>query len=275
MQTQTSSFQGKIRLKIFTRTWIPDNQPTGVIVLVHGLNSHSGYYQWTAEQFVEQGYAVFALDLQGRGESEGERYYIENIYDWVSDVDTLVESAKKQYGNLPIFVLGHSAGGVLACLYVLEHQEKIKGLICESFAFQVPAPDFALTVLKGLSHIAPHLHTIKLKNEDFSRDLSVVERMNNDPLIANESQPAKTMEQLVLADERLKKEFSQIHIPVFIIHGTADKATKYSGSQFFYENVGTVDKSLKLYEGHYHDLLNDLGKEIVMNDIADWIKNHI
>lgn len=275
MQTQTSSFQGKAQLKIFTRTWTPDVQPTGVVVLVHGLNSHSGYYQWTAEQFVGQGYAVFALDLQGRGESEGERFYIENIYDCVSDIDTLLESAKKQYSNLPFFVLGHSAGGVLACLYALEHQGKIKGLVCESFAFQVPAPDFALTVLKGLSHIAPHLHSVKLKNEDFSRDLSVVERMNNDPLIANESQPTKTMEQLVLADERLKNEFSKIHIPVFIIHGTADKATRYSGSQMFYENVGTSDKSLKLYEGHYHDLLNDLDKEVVMNDIAGWIKNHI
>jgi len=275
MQTQTSSFQGKAKLKIFTRTWTPDSQPAGVIVLVHGLNSHSGYYQWTAEQFVEQGYAVLALDLQGRGESEGERFYIENIYDCVSDIDTLVESAKKQHSNLPIFVLGHSAGGVLACLYALEHQEKIKGLICESFAFQVPAPDFALAVLKGLSHIAPHLHSVKLKNEDFSRDKSVVERMNNDPLIADESQPTKTMEQLVLADERLKKEFPKIHIPVFIIHGTADKATRYSGSQLFYDNVGTADKSLKLYEGHYHDLLNDLDKELVMNDIAEWIKKHI
>jgi alpha-beta hydrolase superfamily lysophospholipase len=116
---------------------------------------------------------------------------VQNIYDYVSEVDQLVDIAKAAHQDLPVFMLGHSAGGVVACLYTLEKQEKISGLICESFAYQVPAPDFALTVLKGLSHVAPHLHTVKLKNEDFSRNPTVVEFMNNDPLIAHESQPTK------------------------------------------------------------------------------------
>ncbi|GAB3792608.1 alpha/beta hydrolase [Spirosoma humi] len=272
MQTQTSNFKNQAGVKIFTRTWLPDENARGIIVITHGLNSHSGYYQWTAEQFTAQNYAVYSLDQQGRGQSEGERFYTDNIYDAVADVDYIVDLAKKEQPNLPVFILGHSAGGVLACLYTLEHQEKLNGLICESFAFKVPAPDFALAVLKGISHIAPHLHTIKLKNEDFSRNPDVVAFMNNDPLIADESQPSKTMEQLVKADERLEQEFSKITFPVFILHGTDDKATKPGGSQFFYDNVGSTDKTLKLYEGHYHDLLNDLDKEIVMNDIVEWVK---
>jgi len=274
MQPKTSTFESKSGLKIFTRTWLPVENARGVIVIVHGLNSHSGYYQWVAEQFTAQNYSVYALDLEGRGNSEGERFYVQSIYDYVNEVDQLVDIAKAAFESLPIFVLGHSAGGVISCLYTLEHQDKINGLICESFAYQVPAPDFALTILKGLSHLAPHLHTIKLKNEDFSRDVAIVETMNNDPLIAHESQPSKTMEQLVIADERLKKEFSLITLPVLILHGTNDKATKYSGSQFFYDNAGTADKTLKLYEGHYHDLLNDIGKEKVMADIQGWVNEH-
>jgi len=82
------------------------------------------------------------------------------------------------------------------------------------------------------------------------------------------------MEQLVIADERLKKEFSLITVPVLILHGTNDKATKYSGSQFFYDNAGTADKTLKLYEGHYNDLLNDIDKEKVMADIQGWVIEH-
>ncbi len=271
MQPETSSFYNKAGLKIFTRAWLPEKDTRGVVVIVHGLNSHGGYYQWAAAQFTDSNYAVYALDLEGRGQSEGERFYVESIYDFVNEVDQLVEIAKASHPDLPVFLLGHSAGGVVACLYTLEHQEKLKGLICESFAYQVPAPDFALAILKGLSHIAPHLHTIKLKNEDFSRDTQIVEAMNSDPLIAGESQPTKTMEQLVIADERLKKEFSQITLPVLILHGTADKATKYSGSEFFYNNTGASDKTLKLYEGHYHDLLNDLDKEKVIADIKEWI----
>ena len=274
MQTQPVTFKNKAGLKIFTRTWLPVGDIRGIIIITHGLNSHSGYYQWVAEQFTADNYAVYAPDQQGRGLSEGERFYTDNIYDLVADVDHVVDLAKKKHPKVPVFLLGHSAGGVLACLYTLEHQAKINGLICESFAFKVPAPDFALAVLKGVSHIAPHLHTIKLKNEDFSRNSEVVAFMNSDPLITSESQPSKTMEQLVKADERLEKEFSKITLPVFILHGTHDKATKTSGSQFFYDNAGSPDKSLKLYEGHYHDLLNDTDKEIVMNDILEWVKNH-
>jgi alpha-beta hydrolase superfamily lysophospholipase len=139
----------------------------------------------------------------------------------------------------------------------------------------VPAPDFVLAVLKGVSHIAPHAHVLRLKNEDFSRDPQVVASMNSDPLIENEVQPTLTVAEMVRADERLKREFPRITLPVLILHGTEDRATKPEGSRFFYETAGSSDKALKLYEGHYHDLLNDFGKEIVMADITAWIAERI
>ena len=90
-------------------------------------------------------------------------------------------------------------------MYTLDHQAEISGLICEDFAYEVPAPEFALAVLKGLSYVLPNAHVLKLDNADFSRDPKVVEAMNNDPLIANESQPTETVAALVRADERLKR----------------------------------------------------------------------
>jgi alpha-beta hydrolase superfamily lysophospholipase len=139
----------------------------------------------------------------------------------------------------------------------------------------VPAPDLALGVIKGLSHVAPHAPVLKLKNEDFTRDPVAVEALNNDPLTAGEVQPAKTVAALVRADERLKKEFPLMTLPVFILHGTVDKATVPSGSQFFYDTVGSTDKTLKMYEGHFHDLLNDIGKEEVMGDMTAWIEKRL
>ena len=92
-----------------------------------------------------------------------------------------------------------------------------------------------------------------------------------DPLIAHETQPTKTVAELVRSDERLKEEFARIRLPLLILHGTEDKAAKSSGSQFFYDRAGSTDKTLKLYEGHFHDLLNDVGKDTVMSDITSWI----
>jgi acylglycerol lipase len=139
----------------------------------------------------------------------------------------------------------------------------------------LPAPDFALAVFKGLSHVAPHAHLLHLPNERFSRDPKAVQAMNSDPLIANETQPTQTMAAMVRADERLKKEFPLITLPVLILHGTFDKNTRPSGSQHFYDRAGSTDKTLKLYEGGFHDLLNDIDKELVMRDINDWISARV
>jgi acylglycerol lipase len=276
--TQTAvgeTFDGTGGLKIFFRSWRPEGNPRAVVVICHGVNSHGGQYTWAAEQFVKHGLAACAVDLRGRGESEGERFYVENVADYVSDVAGLVKIAKSRHPGLPVFLLGHSAGGVVSAVYTLENQAELTGFICESFAFQVPAPGFALAAIKGLSHIAPRLPVLKLKNEDFSRDPKAVEALNNDPLTAHEVQPAITVAALVRADERLREEFPRMTLPVLIMHGTADKATVCHGSQFFYETVGSGDKTLKLYEGHYHDLLNDVGKEGVMADINAWIDRHV
>jgi acylglycerol lipase len=262
-------------LQIFIRSWIPAAAPRAIVGIVHGVKSHSGYYHWAAKQLVAQGFAVYALDLHGRGQSDGERFYLEQMSDYVDDAHALVTLAKGRHPSVPFFLLGHSAGGVISSVYTLEHQAELSGFICESFAFQVYAPDFALTVLKGLSHLAPHLHVLDLKSEDFSRDPAAVRAMLEDPLIAGEVQPTNTVAELARADERLKEEFPLITLPLLILHGTADKVTKPAGSQFFYDTAGSRDKTLKLYDGHAHDLLNDIGRERVMADIVTWIETRL
>jgi acylglycerol lipase len=257
---------------IFVRSWYPSGPARAVVAIVHGVKSHSGYYRWTGEQLASRGCAVHAVDLRGRGQSDGERFYIDAFDEYLSDVDTLLGVARAENPTLPLFLLGHSAGGVISSIYTLEHQSALAGFICESFAFQVYAPDLVLSLVKGLSHLVPHVHVLNLKSEDFSRDPAAVQAMLDDPLIAGEVQPTNTVAELARADDRLEREFDQITLPVLILHGTADKVTKPAGSQRFFDRTGSRDKTLKLYEGHAHDLLNDRGKEGVLNDIAEWIE---
>jgi alpha-beta hydrolase superfamily lysophospholipase len=272
MAAKEETIENYSGLKLFVRSWQPSGTARAVVAICPGFNSHSGYFLWVGEQLAASGFAVYAVDLRGRGRSEGERFYVERVGEYEDDLAELIRLAKSRQPGLPVFLLGHSAGGVVSCIYALDYQQELAGLICESFAFEVPAPDFALQVLKGLAHIAPHAHVLTLKNEDFSRDPNAVAAMNADPLIAHESQPSQTVAALVHADERLRKEFGNITLPVLILHGTADKATRPQGSQFFHDHAGSKDKTLKFYQDYFHDPLNDIGKEMVMADIKSWIE---
>lgn len=259
--------------KLFLRHWQPPEGQSarGSLVLCHGFNSHGGQYLRAAEDFAARGFAVTAADLRGRGRSEGERFYVEDVADYVSDLSLAIEFARSQQPGLPLYLLGHSAGGVVSVSYALDYQDRIDGLICEDFAFRVYAPNFALKLLEGASHFFPHAHVLKLNMEDFSRDPAWVAQLKADPLTLDETQPVQTVAALARAGERLAREFARITLPVLILHGTADKATRPEGSEQFHREAGSADKTLKLYEGGYHDLLNDLGHEQVIDDIAGWI----
>jgi acylglycerol lipase len=274
-QPKTSTFINQKGLHIFYRNWVPEGQPKGIVLIIHGLNSHSGYYLDFATQLKENGFEVYAMDLAGRGRSEGERYYIADYHDVLADIDLLMDIARSACPSRPVFIFGHSAGGVFASAYAVQNQPKLHGLISESFAFQIPAPAFALAAIKFLARIIPHTRLVKLNNQDFSRDQSFVFKMDNDPLLENEKQPAKTMQQLLLAAEYLKKEMPAIKLPVMILHGTADKATEPAGSEYFMKHVSSADKQLKLYEGHYHDLLNDKYNGIIVRDILFWLNEKV
>ena len=187
----------------------------------------------------------------------------------------VVTLAKSREPGLKVFLLGHSAGGVVGCTWTLDHQKEIAGFICESFAYKVPAPAPVLAVVRFLARITPRLPVLKLHMKDFTRDPIALATLEADPLCKGEKQPARTVAALLAATDRMKVEFHTLTLPLLIMHGTQDKATMPAGSREFYEAAGSNDKTLKLYEGHFHDLLNDLGKEQVMHDIQSWIDARI
>jgi acylglycerol lipase len=273
--TTEETFQSTGGATIFYRSWLPASTPKAVVVLQHGFNSHSGQYDWAATQFAAAGYAVYAGDLRGRGKSSGKRFYVSSFSEYISDISGVADIARSRHPGLKVFVLGHSAGGVIATSYTLDNQDKVAGLICESFAYRIPAPEFALDFFAFLSHFFPNAPGVKLNNAHFTRDPAALALLNADPLIANETQPLKTVAEMWKADRRLQVSFGKIKVATLIIHGTKDQATVPAGSEFFYKNSGAADKTLKLYEGHFHDLLSDTGKEIVMGDILQWVNTRV
>ena len=268
------SIEGKAG-RLFVRQWPAQGEPVASLVICHGFNAHSGHYARAAEAFAARGFAVTALDLRGRGRSDGERFYVDSIDDYVSDLSGAVELVRADAPHLPIYLLGHSAGGMTAVAYAIDNQDRIAGLICESFALRVAAPDIVLQLLRGASHIVPHAPILRLKAEDFSRDPAWIAHLNADPLIDDEVQPIRTVAALARASERLEQAFGRITLPLLILHGTADRATRPDGSQRFFDAAGSSDKTLHLYEGYYHDLLNDIGRDRVLNDVGNWIEKRV
>jgi acylglycerol lipase len=264
------SFTGRGGTRLHMRSWRPET-PRAVVVICHGVNSHSGQYLWTGGRLVEAGFAVYAYDHRGRGRSEGPRFYIDDIREYTEDLGTFIRLAKQREPGLEVFLLGHSAGGVTSCTWALDHQREIAGFVCESFAFEVPAPAPVLAFVRIVARFAPRLPVLKLKMKDFTRDPAALQALEADPLTLGEVQPARTVAALLAATDRMRREFPTITLPLLILHGTADKATVPAGSEFFHRTAGSVDKTLQLYEGHYHDLLNDLGKENVIADVIRWI----
>ncbi|MGE5714517.1 MAG: lysophospholipase [Betaproteobacteria bacterium] len=264
------SFIGRGGTRLHMRCWRPA-APRATVVICHGLNSHSGQYLWTGERLESAGFAVYTYDHRGRGKSEGRRFYIEDVAEYTDDLGTLIALAKSREPGRKVFLLGHSAGGVVSCTWALDHQSQIDGFICESFAFEVPAPAIVLSLVRFLGRAAPGLPALKLKMKDFTRDPAALRALEADPLTRGEAQPAGTVAALLKATDRMRREFQAITLPLLIMHGTRDKATVPAGSKLFYERAGSRDKTLKLYEGHFHDLLNDFGKEAVLVDVVAWI----
>ncbi|RZM20534.1 MAG: alpha/beta fold hydrolase, partial [Sphingomonas sp.] len=225
--------------RLFVRHWPAIGTGGASLVLCHGFHAHSGHYARAAEVFAQRSFAVTALDLRGRGRSEGARAYVDTFDEYASDLARAIDLARSLTPDLPVYPLGHSAGGVIA-----------------------------LTILKGTSNIVPHARVLRLKMADFSRDPAWVEQLELDPLVRDEVQPVQTVAALARAADRLRVDFGRIVLSILILHGTGDKAANAQGSQDFFEAAGASDKTLKLYEGHYHDLLNDLDRDRVTNDIG-------
>ena len=130
---------------------------------------------------------MYAVDCVAADNSDGERFYVEDFEDYVSDVEAVVKVAKSRESSLPFSSSVTAQAELSLASTRLIINSNWLGLICESFTQELPAPDFALASFKGLGRLAPHAHILHLPNERFSRDRRAVETMNEDPLIAHET----------------------------------------------------------------------------------------
>jgi alpha-beta hydrolase superfamily lysophospholipase len=275
--TGTLTGAGAGAVGIFWQSWAPEERPArGVVVIVHGFGEHSGRYEHVAQRLVAEGYAAYALDHRGHGRSEGPRAVIDRLADAVSDIDRLTVLAGDAHPGLPVFMLGHSMGGLLAVQYALEHQDRLTGLLLSgALAALDAAPAPSRLIARVLSAVAPRAGLIALDASLVSRDPQVVAAYRADPMVHHGKLPARTVAELIAAGRRFPELVAEIRVPTLIMYGSEDRLCPPSGSVMLGERIGAADITVIPYEGLYHEILNEPEQETVLHDMCGWLDAHV
>ncbi|TLZ51317.1 MAG: lysophospholipase [Methanobacteriota archaeon] len=274
VQHGESTFEAGDGVKLFERSWT-GGPPKAAVILVHGLKDHSARYEELAGDLARRRFAVYAADLRGHAKSGGPRVYVDAFDEYLADLDLVLQRTRDRVPGKPIFLLGHSMGGAIVALFAITRKPDVRGIILSGAGIRVPATISPRTVrlTKRIGRILPRLRVLKTKNSDFSRDPAVVGDMDTDPLIDNRKAPARTASEFVRAMERIQAGAGELTTSLLVLHGTGDRLTNPDGSRELVSKAASKDKTLKLYEGFYHDLVHEPGKERVLRDIVEWLES--
>lgn len=270
-------FKTQDGLKLFAQWWTPRPGPSkAAVIIVHGLKDHSRRYAETAQKLTQSNYSVYAFDLRGHGDSEGQRVWVDSFEDYVNDLQKFYDIVQKKEPNKPVFLFGHSMGGAIVTMFSLRKSRPVAGMVLSAPALKLDVGSFTTGSTKYLvAPLLPTLAVLKLKEEDFSRDPKVVEDINKDPLIYHDAGPAKTASELFKAVDSIQENMAKIETPFITLHGQNDLLTMYEGSTDLFQISKAKGKSLKLYQQAYHDLLHEPEKEKVFNDMLTWLEGRL
>lgn len=258
--------------------WSTASAPRATVALVHGLAEHAGRYAALAQRLNDAGIELLAIDLRGHGRAPGRRAWVERFDDYLHDADALVGVASRS--GAPLFLMGHSMGGAIAALYAVERADArdrpFAGLILSSPALAPgrDVPRWMLSLSQVISRVWPGFPALKIDAALLSRDPKVVADNIADPLVHHGAVPARTGAELLLAMARIERGRDALRVPLLVYHGTEDKLTEPDGSRAFGAHAGSPDKTLTLYEASYHETMNDLDRDRVIDALIAWIAAH-
>jgi len=271
------NFKGVRNVNIYYQGWIPEGNVKAALLVVHGLGEHSGRYMNVVSHFVPLGYAVYGLDHIGHGKSGGEREMLVRFEDFIEPLVTYHKRVTGWQPGKPVFIYGHSLGGLITSFHLLEHQADFKGAIISAPAVKVPdnISPLVIAIGKVLSTIAPRAGLIGLDTFYLSHDKTVVDTCNADPLVFHGKMPARLCAEMLRAMSRVTAEAGKISLPLFILQGSGDKIVDPAGALMLYEKAGSKDKTLKIYEGLYHEVHNELERAAMFKELEAWLQARV
>lgn len=255
----------------------PAQNPKATVLIAHGYAEHLGRYAHVAAALNDSGYSVYAVDHWGHGKSDGERGFVPAFSVFLDGIDALLAEAKSTYPGKKRFLIGHSMGGLVAANYLIERQGEFAGAVLSGPSIKAveEPPAAVLFIGRVLSKLAPKAGLISLDANLVSRDAKVVSDYVGDPLVYKGKISARLGAEMFNAMAIVGKNASKLSLPLLILHGGADGLTSPEGSKMLNERAASRDKTLKIYDGFFHEIFNDPGKEGVFADVIHWLDAHV
>ena len=277
MKHQEGYLKGVRDTDIFYQYWLPEGEPKATLLVVHGVREHSGRYMNVVNHLVPSGYGVYGIDHIGHGKSDGERVYVERFQDYTRTLKKYFDMIREWQPERPIFLIGHSMGGLISAAFLLEHQDELSGAVLSAPSIKVSDNTSQAIIFVGklLSIIMPKAGLIKLDAENVSRDPAVVDAYINDPLAYTGKITARLGAEILETMQRVTEEATEIRLPIMIVQGSDDKVVDPRGAQLLYDLVTSEDKTIKIYDGLYHEVFNEPEHEQVLNDVKTWLEAHL
>ena len=272
------NFKTSDGLELFGRVWRAQTDPAkGIVNLVHGVGEHSGRYAHVAETLTKAGYHLAAFDLRGHGLSEGKRGHAPSFDQLLDDVTVFLQESQTRLGaDLPVFLYGHSLGGLIVIDYGLRRSSSLSGIISTgpALALAFEPPKFKLFIGKAMANLAPSFTMNNaLDVNALSRDAAIVKAYQDDALV-HDRISAKLVMDMFDAGKYDLEHAAEWQIPLLLMHGTEDHISSAAASRQFKTSAdGKVD--LVLWESYFHEIHNDIGKEPVLETMVNWLDEHI
>ncbi|MGH4010041.1 MAG: lysophospholipase [Pseudonocardiaceae bacterium] len=261
----------------YWQAWLPSTRVRAVIVIVHGLGEHSGRYAHVGNRLAASGFAAYAADYRGHGRSDGRRANIERMALIVADLSCFVRFAAERHPRLPVFMVGHSVGGLISLQYATEPGTLLDGLVLSAPAVQVMVGSALARRLAGtLSALVPDLRVATLDaDHKISRDPEVIRAYREDPLVYRGRIKARTGAEILMTMEGLPPRLPGLSVPLLILHGTGDLICDPTGSTMVHDRVSSPDKTVRHYRDLYHEVFNEPERDEVLTDLLHWLDQHL
>lgn len=271
--------------KVVWRAWLPADEVRGVVVIAHGIAEHSGRYQHVGERLRDAGYATYALDHLGHGESGGSRGNFGTIDQAADNIAALLTLAGERHSDAPRFVVGHSAGSLITLHLVTRKSESeldLRGVVLSATLLDIPLHSAVERTLAprmnrigpALSRIVPNLGLLQLDSSAISRDPEVVTAYDADPLVLHGKVPAHAASEVFNTARAVVTRLDRLTIPTLVLHGTADTIAAPSSADKFEKDTGSDDVTVKRYDGLFHEVFNEPERDEVLGDVVSWLESH-